>query len=308
MLLEVLLLLVGFALLLSGAEGFVRGASGLALHFRVPEYVVGATIVALGTSLPEALTSGYAAFRGNVEISVSNVVGSNIFNVAMILGVAALITPIHIQRAIFERDAPPFLTATFALVLVALDRRVERVEGVILLILLFSYVFWLLLEREEPSEELRAFAPPLLWLSLLLVVGGALGLYLGARLTVGNAVALAKALGVSEWVIGVTVVAAGTSLPELITSVVAALRKRQAIAVGNIIGSNIFNIYFILGLAACIRPLPVSRAALLFDIPTTTLLSLLLVFMVYDRRITRESGFSLLGLFLIFIFTTVRLH
>ncbi len=307
--LDILLLVAGFLLLILGAELFVRGGCGCALHLRIPEYVVGATIIALGTSLPEGFISFYAAWRGNPAISVSNVIGSNVFNIAMVLGITALVKPIVLKRDVFTSDSPPFLLSPVVLfLLVMTGTAITRLGGVILVLLLMAYVYLVLKEREEPDEKLRKLAPRSPFLMVAFLVLGVVCLYFGSRLAVDSAVSIARRAQVNEWIIGVSVVALGTSLPELITSVVAALRGRHAIAVGNVIGSNIFNIYFVLGVSALIAPLAVSWRVAMFDLPFLFCLSLVLLFIVSDRRISRQTGFSLVLTYIAFLVATVAVH
>jgi cation:H+ antiporter len=307
--LDVLYLATGFALLVTGAELFVRGGCGFALKFKIPEYVVGATIIALGTSLPEGFISFYAAWRGNPAISVSNVIGSNVFNIAMVLGITALMKPISIKRDVFTTDSPPFLLSPVVLfLLIMAGGAITRFGGVVLVLLLVAYIWLVLKEREEPDEGLRKLAPRSTLLMVVFLVAAVIALYFGSRLAVESAVNIARRARVSEWIIGVSVVALGTSLPELITSAVAALRGRHQMAVGNIIGSNIFNIYFVLGVSALISPLAVSSKVAMFDIPFVFALSLILLFIVSDRRMSRQTGFSLILTYIAFLVASIAVH
>jgi cation:H+ antiporter len=307
--LDILFLLIGFALLIVGAELFVRGGCGCALRFRIPEYVVGATIIALGTSLPEGFISFYAAWRGNPAISVSNVIGSNVFNVAVVLGLTALFRPIALKRDVFKLDSPPFLLSPVVLFLLIMSGGIiHRWGGAILLLLLIAYIWLVLKEREEPDEELKKLAPRSTLVTVVFLVVAIACLYFGSRFSVESAVSLARRAHVSEWIVGVSVVALGTSLPELITSAVAAVRGRHAIAVGNVIGSNIFNIYFVLGGASLISPLAVSQKVVMFDLPFLFALGLILLFIVSDRRMSRQTGFSLLLTYIAFLVGSIAVH
>ncbi len=307
-LVNILLLFLGFFLILMGAEGFIRGGSGLAKYFKIPEFVIGATVVAFGTSLPEFVTSIYAAVKGIPTISLSNIVGSNIFNIALVLGLSALVKPLSTKRDIFKKDAPTFLFSVILLFLLSLDSVISSFDGFLFLALFVSFIYRLLKEREEADEEFLQLAPSSKIIVFLYIILGIVSLYFGSKLAVDNAVVIAKALGVSKWIIGATVVAAGTSLPEFATSFVAFLRGRGALAVGNVIGSNVINILLVVGTASVITPLPVSKETMIFDFPFLFFLSLILIFMVNDREISRESGFSLLVAYISYIFMLLKLH
>ncbi len=302
------LLILGFVFLYFGAESFVRGGVVVSKHLRIPEYVVGATIVSIGTSLPEALTSFYAALHRVPQISVSNIVGSNVFNIAVVLGLASVISPVVIQRDVFSRDAPPFLMAAIVAIILGLDGTYSRWDGLLLLVLLVAFVWFLLRERELPHGGFGESPLPSLWMGIGFLIIGPILLIVGSRLTVRSAVEIAQLLGVSQWIIGVTIVALGTSLPEVFTSVVASIRGNNAIALGNVMGSNVFNLYFILGGAAVLSPLPVQKTTLFFDLPSMFLFHLILVFMIYDRRVTRESGLSLLIAYVAFVLGVLAIH
>jgi len=305
---NVLLLLLGFALILLGAEGFIRGGSGLAKFFHIPEFVIGATVVAFGTSLPELVTSTYAAFKGIPVISLSNIVGSNIFNITLVLGLSAMVRPLLTRRDVFRRDAPTFLFAVVLLFLLGLDGSITSFDGFLFLALFVSFLYWLLREKEEADREFLEMAPSSKFKVFLYIIFGIVSLWLGSKMAVDNAVVIARELGVSEWIIGATVVAAGTSLPEFATSFVAFLRGRGALAVGNVIGSNVINILLVVGVASVIIPLPVSRDVLLFDFPFLFFISLILIFMINDQELSRESGFSLFVAYIAYVFMLIKLH
>ena len=300
------LLALGGALLIAGAEGLVRGASRLAVSAGLSPLVVGLTVVAYGTSSPElAVTVGSAA-AGATDVALGNVVGSNIFNVLFILGLSALITPLAVARQLVRIDVPVMIGVSFLTVLLALDGRIGRVEGVLLLGGVVAYTVVLLrLVRRGGSGEEPAGDPmeggggrrSLAW-NLGLVVGGLGLLILGARWFVAAAVEIATALGVDELVIGLTVVAAGTSLPEVATSVLAALRGERDIAVGNVVGSNIFNLLAVLGLGSLVAPdgLTVAPGALTFDLPVMTAVALVtLPVFLTGWTIARWEGAVFLG-------------
>ena len=270
----------GLVALVLGAELLVRGASRLALSMGISPLVVGLTIVAIGTSSPEVAVSVGAALDGQTDIAVGNVVGSNIFNVLLILGVSALIIPLAVNAQIVRQEVPIMIGASLLLLTFGLDGGIGRLEAAALLGLLVAYVVFLIVQsRREQQAGLResgAAGPAQavdagkgkLWLQLLLIVGGLALLVLGSSWLVDASIALAKAMGVSDLVIGLTIVAAGTSMPEVATSVMAAVRKERDIAIGNVVGSNIFNILGCLGLAGVVSSngLPLAPSVLNFDL------------------------------------------
>lgn len=245
-----------FVLLFAGAELLVRGGAGLALRLGLSALVVGLTVVAYGTSSPELLVSLKAALAGQPGIAVGNVVGSNIFNIAVILGLAALIRPVRVESEVIRRDGPVMLVVTLAALAVLRDGGVTRIEGGLLLAGSVLYTIWIVRAARRESSTADAGTPALpLGRALLLIAAGLVVLAFGSRLLVDNAVIVARGLGVSEAVIGLTIIAAGTSMPELATSAVGALRGQSDIALGNVVGSNIFNILFVLGAAAVVHPI-----------------------------------------------------
>lgn len=259
MLSEILFLLLGLAILTFGADFLVRGASAIALRLGLSEIVVGLTVVAFGTSAPELAVSIKAALAGQGEIAVGNIVGSNIFNVGVILGLSAMVSPLVVHLGIVRKDMP--LLIGFSLVFILFlftGSGIARWEGVILFLVLLVYLWWSLRsgKSELPDSDLIPVKPPgSLLLSIGLVAGGLIMLIFGARLFVDGAIEIARGLGWSETVIGLTIVAAGTSMPELATSVVASVKKQTDIAIGNVVGSNIFNLLCIGGMTATIQPL-----------------------------------------------------
>lgn len=260
--LDVVLLLVGFVCLIKGADWFVDGASKLAGRFGIPQLVIGLTIVAMGTSLPEAAVSIQASLKGTGGIAVGNVVGSNIFNVLVILGVTALFAVLPLQRSTLFVEIPYMLAVTVALLAFGVSgMEVSRLEGALLwgmFLLYLFYLWWLTKQSKENTGETEA-AWKVTRCLLYLVVGSAL-IVLGSNLAVDGACGLAAAIGISERIVGLTIVACGTSLPELVTSLVAAKKKHVDIAIGNIVGSNIFNILFVVGTTALITPIPFESA------------------------------------------------
>jgi cation:H+ antiporter len=289
-LLTIFLFVLGFMLLIIGADVLVRGASRLAVSFGITPLVVGLTVVAFGTSAPELAASLQATLSGQPDIALGNVVGSNIVNVLVVLGVAALIAPLLVSRQIIRLDVPIMIAASVLVYLFSLNGVVSRWEGILLFAGIVAYtVFSVRLSRLQSAAEQQAMldeaelddAPPLKdsvdWIknSILVLIGLAL-LVLGARWLVNGAVELARLMGISELMIGLTIVAVGTSMPEIATSVVAAMRKQQDIAVGNAVGSNIFNILGVLGVSSALSPsgVAVSPAALAFDLPVMVAVAL----------------------------------
>lgn len=261
------MLLGGFLGLFLGGEGLVRGAVGLAQRLAIPPLLIGLTIVGFGTSTPELLVSAEAALRGSPDIAVGNVIGSNIGNVLLIVGIAALLWPIRAMGGSLRRDTAVMMASAVVLVPLFWLGMVGRLAGLALFAALVAYLVLAFLQRgsDDPDEDLPPAAPA--WKSLLWVVGGIAVLMLGANLLVDGAVNIARDFGVSEAFIGLTIVAIGTSLPELATSVIAAIRRQSEIAIGNVVGSNIFNVLGILGLTAVITPIPVDPRFLSFDLP-----------------------------------------
>ncbi len=266
----ILSLVLGMGLIVAGATYFTDGASLLAKRFGIPEFVIGLTIVAIGTSMPELVVSVLSSVRGNHEIAVGNVVGSNIFNI-VILAIAALIMPLQLKKSMVRQDVPFMILACLACLVVAGDVMlgdgttgvISRSEGLLLLGFFVIFMIYMVLSGREggknakmPEKRKRVLARQKnIWLVLLMVVGGCTALVFGADMFLDSAVTIAEHLGMSEAVIGVTIVAVGTSIPELAASVAAAVRGNGGIALGNVLGSNIFNIFLILGISATVHPL-----------------------------------------------------
>ena len=262
MILTIVLLLAGLALIVFGADALVEGASSVARRFGLSEFVIGLTIVGMGTSAPEMVVSFIGAFQGNADIAIGNVVGSNIFNTLLILGLTALILPMAVTPSNKKRDIPVNIIVTALLVVLGLEKTffgigndgLSRIDGAILMAVFILYMV-MSFKGNHPDEEENPAPMKSIWLSLLMIVGGLAGLIIGGTLFVDNATAIAKALGVSDKFIAITILAGGTSMPELATCVVAAAKKKGQLALGNIIGSNVFNILLILGGSALIHPL-----------------------------------------------------
>lgn len=257
------LLLAGFFLLIKGADYFVEGSSSIAKLLRVPTAVIGLTVVAMGTSLPEMAVSATAAMTGNNDIAVSNVVGSNLFNLLVVVGACGSVIPLAIDKLILKRDFPFSIMITMLLIaMCAFDLKVARQEGIILFAVLVVYLLYIVqdaLKHREPEleEAIRGIrrSPAV---SIAFIAGGIIAIVIGGDLVVDNACLIAEAFGLSQTLIGLTIVAMGTSLPELVTSVVAAKKGENDMAMGNVIGSNIFNILAVLGVSAAIHPVKVA--------------------------------------------------
>lgn len=308
---EVLLFLLGLGLLVVGAEALVRGASRFALSVGISPLVVGLTVVAFGTSSPELAVSIRSAASGSADLALGNVVGSNIFNVLFILGVSALVVPLLVARQIVRQEVPVMVGVSLLLLALALDGRIGRADGALLLGLLLAYTAFLVRQSRRqnrggnagPADGAPASSPA--WDSspvaqLLLIAAGLGSLVLGATWLVDAAVRFAQYLGVSELVIGLTIVAAGTSLPEVATSVIAALRGQRDIAVGNVVGSNIFNLLGVLGLSSLVSPagIGVAPSVLAFDLPVMIGVALACLPIVFTGHlIARWEGALFFGLY-----------
>lgn len=295
-LLSFVLLVVGFVLLIKGADWFVEGAAGIAARFGIPQLVIGLTIVAMGTSAPEAAVSITSAIGGNAGITVGNVVGSNIINILVILGVTAVIIAVPVQKSTVKIEIPFMIgiTAVF-LLLGAFDNELGRLDGVVMWALFILYLMYLLrmaLKNKESVEEAEEQKP--LWLQLLMLVGGAAIIVGGSNLTVDSATDIAKFFGVSDRFIGLTVIALGTSLPELVTSVIAARKGNADIAIGNIVGSNIFNILFVAGTTALITPVVFQPAFMVDTIIAIAAAIILFVCVLPKKKLTRFGGVVML--------------
>lgn len=265
MILNLVLLAIGFVLLIKGADWLVSGAASIAKRYNIPELVIGLTIVAFGTSTPELVVNVLASFKGSNDIALGNIIGSNNFNLFFILGIAGIIYPLSVKRNTVWREIPYSLLAALIVLLIANDvfvdgaagNRIDRTDGIMLLLFFAAFLYYAYLSTKtddapEDNEEIKVMSG---LKSAGFTLAGLALLVAGGKLVVDNAIDIARTLQVSEKLIGLTIVAAGTSLPELATSAVAAMKKRSDIAVGNVVGSNIFNVFFILGLSAVIKPI-----------------------------------------------------
>ncbi len=301
--LETAAIMGGFVLLAWSADRFVMGASALAYNLKVPPLIIGLTIVSLGTSAPEILVSAMASMQGNPGLAMGNAIGSNIINTGLILGITALVLPLTVHSSILRREMPALMLVMIFTLVLMLDDELGRIDGTLLLtgmVLMLSWVVWLATRGraatdpmvEEFSEEVPTDLDT--WRALLWLLAGSLLLLASSRMLVWGAVAVAREAGISDLVIGLTIVALGTSLPELAASVMSALKNEHDIAIGNIIGSNIFNLLAVLGVAGVIHPVGITPEVLLRDYATMFLLAVAVLAMAFGfrspGRITRVEG------------------
>ena len=298
-------LVAGFVLLVKGADFFVDGAVGIAARFGIPQLVIGLTIAAMGTSMPEAAVSITSALKGSAGITVGNVVGSNIMNILVILGLTAVITPIAVQRSTRRFEIPGMIAVSVLfLVFGYTGGEIVRFEGIIMWLVFIGYLGYLLWiaknnKAEESGEEDKKWSLPV---QLIAIVGGIAAIVLGSDLAVDGATAIAKAFGMSDRIIGLTIVAFGTSLPELVTSVTAARRGKADIAIGNIVGSNIFNILFVAGTTALITPV-VFEAKFVVDSIIAIVAAVILLVSVCnkDMKLKRPAGAVMLVCYSVYL-------
>ena len=308
MIADILLFIVGLALILSGANALTDGASSIAKRMKVSELVIGLTIVAFGTSAPELAVSAISAIKGNGDIALGNVVGSNLFNTLMIIGCTVLVRPLKVSRLLIKKEIPLCILASFVLILLCADATegcvaggLSRTDGLVLLCFMaifLSHTFSIAAGEEQNASESGIKEMPL-WRAILFSIGGLIFLIAGGECFVRGASGLARALGASESLIAVTIVAGGTSLPELATSVVAALKGRSEMAVGNVVGSNLFNIFLILGLSSTISPIKLAGIGAI-DLGMVLLSSIVLWFVgvfYKERTITRAEGALMIALY-----------
>lgn len=303
-----LILIISFVALVFGANYFVDGASGIAAKLRVPSLLIGLTIVAFGTSAPEVAVSISASISGNNGIAVGNVLGSNIFNIAFILGIASMLWPIAVERQTIKKEIPIMILSALALFALGADSflgkssemYISRGDGMMLLLLFASFLYYVF-EVAKNSRETGVIdetvdTSPTSKLIIKTVFGLTL-IIVGGNFVVSSAVTIAQAFGISQTVIGLTIVAVGTSLPELVTSVIASLKKNSEIAVGNVVGSNIFNVFFILGASAVIAPVKI-EASIFIDLIINIVLSVMLLFFAKSHhKVNRVEGIVLLAIY-----------
>ena len=307
---EILLFIGGVGVLFFGAEWLVRGSSRLAASLGVSPIVVGLTVVSMGTSAPELVISVVASLGGNPDLAIGNVMGSNLANVGLVLGISAILRPLHVSARVVTREVPVMILITAALLPLIWNHHIGRLEGVLLLTMLVCYLSFVLWtakeddpeapdEYEVPADEAVGLTSRTIVRDIVFIFLGVVGLLLGAFAIRESAVQLAQAMGISELVIGLTLVSIGTSLPELATCSVAALRQEADIAVGNILGSNVFNIAGVLGVTAIVAPLQFSPDVLRFHFPAVIIITILMVPIVRMRLvIRRREGVVLLGAYL----------
>ena len=291
-------MIVGFVALILGANWLVNGATSVDIRAKLSPLIIGLTIVAFGTSLPEMIVNVFSCAKGSPGLAIGNIIGSNTMNILLILGVSALIWPIDVSRVSIRRDIPAGFVATLAITLMAnylftgQARTINWIEGIVLLLMGFSYLLLTML-KNNPQEETESIQEAMPWgKTIFALIAGIVGLYLGGELVSRNAQILARNWGMSESTIGLTVVATATSLPELITSIVAATKKNSGIAIGNVLGSNILNIFMVLGISALITPLPFDpmmnkQLMILF---AANVLMLMFVFTGKGHKISRWEG------------------
>ena len=300
---QVVLLIVGFVFLIKGSDFFVDGASSIASILRVPTIIVGLTIVAFGTSAPEAAVSITSSLTGNNALAVSNVIGSNLFNMLMVIGIAALLGDLLMEKSVLNKDLPFLvgITILFA-IFIFIGWNITNIEGIILLVILIAYIIYLILNAKKSSESTIVEKPKLsLPKSIIFMIVGLAGIVLGGDLVVDSASAIALALGMSETLVGLTIVAIGTSLPELVTSLTALKKGENQMVIGNVIGSNIFNILFVLGASSAISAIPLSPSLLtdvLFMLAVTVLC---FIFGKTQEKYDKKEGVILVVLFIAYM-------
>lgn len=298
---SMLMLVLGFFMLVKGADWFVEGASGIADRFGIPQLIIGLTIVAMGTSAPEAAVSITAALKGSADITIGNIVGSNILNILIILGISSIIVPLAVYKSVLRREIPFMTAVTVLLFWLGVDGKIGFLDGVVLSLIFLSYLGWLFFTaRKDKEADMAAVEKTSLWKSLLGTGAGLVLIIAGSRAAVDGASDMAEILGMSERFIGLTIVALGTSLPELVTSVSAARRGNADIAIGNIVGSNIFNILFVVGISALITPVPFSVGFYIDIVTAVSACILLLCLSVQHHKLSRTGGIVLVAAYILY--------
>ena len=312
--LQFILLVIGFVMLIKGADWFVEGASKIASKFGIPQIVIGLTIVAMGTSAPEAAVSIAAALKGSAEITIGNVVGSNIMNILLILGITSVIIPLSVKKNTLNIEIPFVIAVSAILAFLGLkDGSISRLDGVIMLLMFIAFLVYLFILSKKGIDTEADDVPELeagdtvLKMLFLIIIGGVLIVW-GSDVTVDAATAIARSFGWSERLIGLTIVAFGTSLPELITSVMAGIKGKSDIAVGNIVGSNIFNILFVVGVTAVITPVVYASNFMIDSIVciATAVLLFISVFLGKDKKLTNTGGIVMLISFGVYFMYLMR--
>ena len=301
--LSIILLVVGFVLLIKGADFFVEGSSDLANKLKIPSMIIGLTIVAFGTSAPEAAVSIASALTGSNAIAVSNIIGSNIFNMLVVVGATAVLYKISIEEESLKIDFPLLLVScVLLLIFIITGNQISRIEGIIFLVIIISYISWLIIKARKDKSNMAVEQSKLSSTIIgIYILGGLIAIVVGGDLVVNSAKDIALGLGMSETLVGLTIVSIGTSLPELITSITAALNKKQDIALGNAIGSSIFNILFILGLTNVISPIQTTHVMLVDTVVMIVLLGISYV-LAYDKQdFNKKDGIILLAIFIVYM-------
>lgn len=291
------ILIIGFVLLIKGADFFVDGSSAAAKKLKIPPLIIGLTVVSMGTSLPETSVSVSASIAGKNELAVSNAVGSNIFNLMVVCGICAAICPLAINRETLKRDFPISIAAAGILMgLGALGGSLGHIDGIIILALFIGFLFLLVMSARKAREESSAdeYKTMPVWKLLLYIIGGSAAIAVGGKMVVESASDIASAFGMSDNLIGMTIVAFGTSLPELVTSIVAARKNEVDMAVGNVVGSNIFNILFVLGVAAAISPVAFSTENIIDTAVLIVMSGIVMLFSLKNTKLSRISGIAML--------------
>jgi len=303
---DFVIFVIAMGVLIWGADVIINQSEHIALRFKIPEFIIGATLIALGTSLPEMAASIAASYNGKADIAIANVIGSNILNITLVLATVFMISKkINPARDFFAKDSTWALVPVLIFILMILDGEISRFDAALLLLLMGAYLLFLLqdaknipeledIEEEDKNNFTWTKSLPLIALGFILVI-------VGAHFTVESASSIARDFGISEWVIGILMISLGTSLPELVVSISAAVKGKVDMAIGNIIGSNMANTTVVLGAAALVNPLPINASAYIFDIATMLVATLLLVFLTANKLYTKSAGISLiiiLGLFL----------
>lgn len=300
---QIALLIIGFVMLIKGADWFVDGAAGIADKLHIPQLIIGLTIVAMGTSAPEAAISISASVQGSADIAVGNILGSNILNILIILGITSVITPLAVQKSTVKYEIPFVIIISVIFGLIGLfDNSIGFIDGILLWVLFIAYIAYLFImtkkgkiQADESDDEDNGKKPKKVWQLILFGIIGVALVVFGSNITVNAATEIATMFGMSERFIGLTIVALGTSLPELVTSITAALKKNADIAIGNIVGSNIFNILFVIGTSAMITPVAYQNQFLIDSIfCVATAILLLLLVLNKDKKLKRWGGIIML--------------
>ncbi|MGL6107462.1 calcium/sodium antiporter [Romboutsia sp.] len=313
-----LILIIGFLFLIKGADTFVEGSSSLARKFNVPPMIIGLTIVAMGTSAPEAAVSITSSLAGQNDMSIANVVGSNFFNILIVLGVSSIITKLPVEKDTIKKDAPFLILISALLVLLCSNLTLGLVDGLILLLLFCYFLFYTIKSAintnkqqddnvvcDESALAIDITEEISIPKTILICIVGAIGIIIGGDLVVDAATSIATDFGMTPNLVGLTIIAMGTSLPEFVTSIVAIKKGETDIAIGNVIGSNLFNILLVLGLAAFINPITVSTLALIDMIFMTIITILLYLFMKKDSLLVKKHGIALVIIYIVYMTYTI---